>query len=59
MLSGWTFESDVAAGHAAGADAYLAKPFDNAELRTLVRELIDRAATRAADGSNAPPTPTG
>jgi DNA-binding response OmpR family regulator len=36
----------VAAGHAAGADGYLAKPFGNAELRTRVQELMERVAAR-------------
>jgi len=49
MLSGWAFESDVAAGHAAGADGYLAKPFGNAELRTRVQELIDRTPAHSDD----------
>jgi CheY-like chemotaxis protein len=46
MLSGWAFESDIAAGHAAGADGYLAKPFSNAALCERVQELIDRAPAR-------------
>jgi DNA-binding response OmpR family regulator len=54
VVSGWTFESDIAAVHAAGADGYLAKPFAAADLRSLVLELIDRAATRSGGGSGGP-----
>ena len=49
-LSGWTFDSDVAAAHAAGADGYLAKPFAGAELVSRVQDLIERAVSRTASG---------
>jgi DNA-binding response OmpR family regulator len=58
MLSGWAFESDVAGGHAAGADGYLAKPFANAELRTRVQELINQTTARTA-AAGAAPAPAG
>ncbi len=51
VVSGWTFESDVAAAHAAGADGYLAKPIAAADLQSGVKELIDRAATSSGAGS--------
>jgi DNA-binding response OmpR family regulator len=54
MLSGWAFESDVAAGHEAGADGYLAKPFSNVELRERAQELVDRAAARPGPAAGGP-----
>jgi CheY-like chemotaxis protein len=42
MLSGWAFDSDLEAGRAAGADAYLAKPFTGNDLRTLIENLLAR-----------------
>lgn len=54
MLSGWAFESDIEAGHAAGADGYLAKPFNTVELRTRVQELIDRTPAHPPGRRNKP-----
>ena len=48
MLSGRAFQSDLVAGHAAGADVYLAKPFSTAQLQIRVRELIDAKPASAA-----------
>jgi CheY-like chemotaxis protein len=53
MLSGWAFTSDIEAASAAGADAYIAKPFSNADLRARVHELIDHATSRARSRSDA------
>jgi DNA-binding response OmpR family regulator len=47
MLSASAHRSDLASGLAAGADAYLLKPFDNADLRALVVSLLDPNAPRA------------
>ena len=49
MLSGWVFDSDVAAGYDAGADDYLAKPYQHTELRQRVQTLIDRTPARKTD----------
>ena len=40
LLTARIQESDVSAGIAAGADAYLGKPFDAADLRAKVHELL-------------------
>jgi DNA-binding response OmpR family regulator len=40
LLTARIQESDVSAGLAAGADAYLGKPFDAAALRAKVHELL-------------------
>jgi len=40
LLTARIQESDVSAGIAAGADAYLGKPFDAADLRDKVHELL-------------------
>jgi DNA-binding response OmpR family regulator len=40
LLTARIQESDVAAGLDAGADAYLGKPFDAADLRDKVHELL-------------------
>ncbi len=44
MLSGWTFESDIAAGRAAGCDDYMPKPFTPQDLLSRVHHLLDRPA---------------
>lgn len=49
MLSGWAFDSDIEAGKAAGADAYLAKPFRPAELTDLVARLVTRTPEQQAE----------
>jgi CheY-like chemotaxis protein len=41
LLSARVQKSDIALGIAAGADAYLAKPFRSGELVALVQELIE------------------
>jgi CheY-like chemotaxis protein len=43
LLSGWAFDSDIEAGKEAGANAYLAKPFDPADLVEVVQGRLDRA----------------
>jgi DNA-binding response OmpR family regulator len=48
MLSGWAFDSDLAAGREAGADDYLPKPFHPEVLRARVEHLIDWAVARPA-----------
>jgi two-component system, OmpR family, response regulator MprA len=40
LLTARIQESDVSAGLDAGADAYLGKPFDAADLRDKVHELL-------------------
>ena len=51
MLSGWAFDSDVETGKAAGADAYLAKPFRPSELQALMMRLLTRSSEQAAGGT--------
>jgi DNA-binding response OmpR family regulator len=41
LLTAKAQESDVRRGYAAGADAYVRKPFSPAELSAKVRELVD------------------
>ena len=41
LLTAKAQESDVRRGYAAGADAYVRKPFSPAELSARVRELVD------------------
>jgi DNA-binding response OmpR family regulator len=43
LLTAKAQESDVRRGYAAGADAYVRKPFSPAELSARVRELVDGA----------------
>jgi two-component system alkaline phosphatase synthesis response regulator PhoP len=45
LLTGLSDESEVAAGLAAGADAYLTKPFSPQDLQTQVEKLIGAART--------------
>lgn len=40
LLTGLTSESEIATGKAAGADAYLTKPFSPQDLQTQVEQLI-------------------
>ncbi|MGI8606154.1 MAG: response regulator transcription factor [Gaiellaceae bacterium] len=44
LLTARIQETDVEAGLEAGADAYLGKPFDAADLRNMVHELLAPAA---------------
>jgi CheY-like chemotaxis protein len=44
LLTGLSEESEVAAGMAAGADAYLTKPFSPQDLQTQVERLIGTPA---------------
>ena len=46
--------SDRIQGYNAGADAYLAKPFDPEELVAIVTSLIERRAAQAPDASGTP-----
>lgn len=46
MLSGWAFPSDIAAGHAAGADAYMSKSYSAAALSVQADQLIEQARSR-------------
>ncbi|MGB3767073.1 MAG: response regulator transcription factor [Phormidesmis sp.] len=46
--------SDRIQGYKAGADAYLAKPFDPEELVAIVTNLIDRKAAQAPEASGTP-----
>jgi DNA-binding response OmpR family regulator len=41
LLTGHVLEADIEAGAAAGADAYLTKPFSPQDLELRVRELVD------------------
>ena len=45
LLTAKAQESDVRRGYAAGADAYMRKPFSPAELSARVRELMDSSST--------------
>ncbi|MGW2818438.1 response regulator [Streptomyces sp. NPDC001415] len=45
---------EVETGLAAGVDAFLAKPFEPAELVRVVRQLLHREAPPSADGSREP-----
>ena len=46
--------SDRIQGYKAGADAYLAKPFDPEELVAIVSNLIDRKAAQAPEAAGTP-----
>ncbi|MEL6778501.1 MAG: response regulator transcription factor [Cyanobacteria bacterium J06597_16] len=46
--------SDRIQGYKAGADAYLAKPFDPEELVAILNSLIDRRAAQAPEASGTP-----
>lgn len=43
FLSGWAFASDMEAGHTAGANDYLPKPFTREDLVGRVQSLLDGA----------------
>ena len=40
IVSAWGFDSDIAAGHAAEADAYVTKPFETAALLARAEALM-------------------
>ena len=42
FLSAMTRDMDIAKGHTLGADAYITKPFSNADVVRLVKDLIGR-----------------
>ena len=47
MLSVQQYPAEIAAAHAAGADAYLGKPFDNTDLINHVTTLLARPGCSA------------
>jgi DNA-binding response OmpR family regulator len=51
MLSGWAFRSDLEAGLAAGANDYLPKPFNQAELLGRLQPLLEPAGQVPSDTS--------
>jgi response regulator NasT len=50
LLTARATESDIEEGLASGADAYLTKPFDIYELDAMLRQVIQIAASKRADG---------
>jgi CheY-like chemotaxis protein len=46
MVSGWAFDSDIAAAHEAGADGYLSKPFRPPDLTDALDAVLALAAAR-------------
>ncbi len=47
------YEADATAGRAAGVDAFLAKPFEPAELVRVVRQLMQQERREPRDGADA------
>jgi CheY-like chemotaxis protein len=58
IMSGWTFESDLEAGRAAGADDYLPKPFTFEELQDGVQRLLERSTAEITSSRHPLPPPT-
>jgi two-component system, OmpR family, alkaline phosphatase synthesis response regulator PhoP len=50
MLTAKAQDKDIFAGWQAGADVYLSKPFNPAELLLFVRKILEAQATTGGDG---------